>query len=321
DAAAPCRAEGGGEERLERGQLERGLAPLDEVAGGGALQRREDLIGAAEPGQADGVQPRRLEVAGVGGERLTAGGDHVGPVTALLGAAGEPERGLTGALAPAVGGEIGEAERGGVEREPGVERGGVPGLGRGRRRGPIAARRGHGDDEDDPARPHVPAAYHGAGRIANHGRAGGGFAARRAGDSRVYPPPSGLPTRRHPVMNPRPVSLGPVPWRCVAGLAILAGCQGKSEPDPPRPPPAVIEARLGGTTVAHIIAGHPCRAEVDGDELLVGTQPLVAQVGNSRWSGDDGDGGTTLRKDGASIVRIRDAEDAAIEVLDPRGAA
>ena len=84
----------------------------------------------------------------------------------------------------------------------------------------------------------------------------------------------------------------------------------------------MIEARAGGTTVAHIIAGHPSRPEIEGDELLIGTQPLVAQVGNSRWSGDDVDGGgTTLRKDGTAIVRLRDAADAAIEVFDPRGGA
>jgi hypothetical protein len=103
----------------------------------------------------------------------------------------------------------------------------------------------------------------------------------------------------------------------------LVGCQGKAEPDPPRPPPPVIVARAGSTTLAHIIAGHPCRAEIDGDELLIGTQPLVAQVGNTRWSGDDtaGDGSTILRKDGAAVVRIRDAQEAAIEVFDPKGAA
>lgn len=117
-------------------------------------------------------------------------------------------------------------------------------------------------------------------------------------------------------MNPPPVS----PRRVLA-LALVAGCQGKSEPDPPRPPPAVIEARAAGATVAHIIAGHPCRAEIDHQELLIGTQPLVAQVGGSRWSGEDGDGGTMLRKDGAAIVRIRDSEDTAIEVFDPQGAA
>jgi len=120
-------------------------------------------------------------------------------------------------------------------------------------------------------------------------------------------------------MNPRPVS----PPRVLV-LVVLAGCQGKSEPDPPRPPPPVIEARAGsgGTTLAHIVAGHPCRAEVDGDEMLIGTVPLIAQVGNTRWTGDDSAGdGTTLRKDGAAIVRIRDAQEAAIEVFDPHGAA
>jgi hypothetical protein len=83
----------------------------------------------------------------------------------------------------------------------------------------------------------------------------------------------------------------------------------------------VIIARAGGTTVAHVIAGHPCRAEVEGEELLIGTQPLVAQVGASRWSGDDSQGGTMLRRDGAPIVRIRDTDEAAIEVFDPKGAA
>jgi len=139
-------------------------------------------------------------------------------------------------------------------------------------------------------------------------------------------------------MNPPPVStrrvLRPIAASVAASIAasvaasiaasvLVAGCQGKSEPDPPRPPPAVIEARTGSTTLAHIIAGHPCRAEIDGDELLIGTQPLVAQVGNTRWSGDDtvGDGTTTLRKDGAAVVRLRDAQEAAIEVFDPRGVA
>ena len=120
-------------------------------------------------------------------------------------------------------------------------------------------------------------------------------------------------------MNPRPVSLPRV-----LVLVVLAGCQGKSEPDPPRPPPPVIEARAGsgGSTLARIVAGHPCRAEVDGDEMLIGTVPLIAQVGNTRWTGDDSAGdGTTLRKDGAAIVRIRDAQEAAIEVFDPHGAA
>jgi hypothetical protein len=88
----------------------------------------------------------------------------------------------------------------------------------------------------------------------------------------------------------------------------------------------VIEARAGGATTVRIVPGHPCRADIDGNEMLVGTQPLVTQIGNSRWSGDDPDHsardvdrGTTLRKDGMAIVRIRDTQNAGIEVFDPRG--
>lgn len=127
---------------------------------------------------------------------------------------------------------------------------------------------------------------------------------------------AGLPTPRPPVMNPPHVS------HCrVLVLAVIAGCQGKSEPDLPRPPPPVIEARTGGTVSARIVASHPCRADIDGNELLIGTQPLVTQVGNSRWSGDEADNGTTLRKDGAAIVRVHDTQDTGIEVFDPRGVA
>jgi hypothetical protein len=104
-------------------------------------------------------------------------------------------------------------------------------------------------------------------------------------------------------------------------LALIAGCQGKSEPDPPRSPPPVIEARSGGLTIARIVSGHPCRADVDGNELLIGTEPLVAQVGNRRWSGDDSAAGITLRRDGAPIVRIHDQQDAGVEVFDPHDSA
>jgi hypothetical protein len=83
----------------------------------------------------------------------------------------------------------------------------------------------------------------------------------------------------------------------------------------------VIEARASGTIVARIVSGHPCRADIEGNELLIGTDPLVTQVGGTRWSGDDAADGTTLRKDGAAIVRLRDRQDLGVEVFDPQGAA
>jgi hypothetical protein len=83
----------------------------------------------------------------------------------------------------------------------------------------------------------------------------------------------------------------------------------------------VIEARASGTIVARIVSGHPCRADIDGNELLIGTEPLVTQVGGTRWSGDEGDDGTTLRKDGTAILRLRDRPDLGVEVFDPQGAA
>jgi hypothetical protein len=104
----------------------------------------------------------------------------------------------------------------------------------------------------------------------------------------------------------------------IASLGTVA-CQGKSQLDTPRPPRPVVEARAAGSTVARVVGGHPCRAEIEGNELLVGTEPLVAQVGNTRWSGDDGADGTTLRRDGTPLVRLHDSA-TGIVIDDPAGA-
>ncbi len=100
------------------------------------------------------------------------------------------------------------------------------------------------------------------------------------------------------------------------------GCQSHSELDQPRPPRPVIEARTTGSTIARVVPGHPCRAEIEGNELLVGTEPLVAQVGSTRWSGEDGETGTTLRRDGSLMIRLHALPaDGSLEVFDAHGGA
>ena len=67
----------------------------------------------------------------------------------------------------------------------------------------------------------------------------------------------------------------------------------------------VIEARdPAGAVSARVIPGHPCRATVEGIELLVGGRPLVAQLGSTRWTGEDATNGTTLRQNDKPVARI-----------------
>ena len=89
-------------------------------------------------------------------------------------------------------------------------------------------------------------------------------------------------------------------------LAALAGCQAESSTDSgPKAQPAAIELReADGKVSARIVRGHPCRATVDGLELLVGTQPLVAQVGDVRWSGDLTASGTMIRRNDTVVARV-----------------
>jgi hypothetical protein len=83
----------------------------------------------------------------------------------------------------------------------------------------------------------------------------------------------------------------------------LAACQSAAHP-PAAPARQSIEVRDGAIVTARVTAGHPCRAVVDGTELLVGGRPLVAQIGGTRWSGEDRENGTTLSKNDAPIARI-----------------
>ncbi|HET9482552.1 MAG TPA: hypothetical protein VFO79_01235, partial [Xanthomonadales bacterium] len=90
-------------------------------------------------------------------------------------------------------------------------------------------------------------------------------------------------------------------------MALLpaVGCQGSSSEPAPRPAAPAIEVRdATGSIVARVKPGRPCRASVDGIELLVGGRPLVAQVGTDRWTGEDATNGTTLKKNDAPVARI-----------------
>jgi hypothetical protein len=89
-------------------------------------------------------------------------------------------------------------------------------------------------------------------------------------------------------------------------LLVVGGCRcgaARQAAAPGGPPP--IEVRdAAGAVSARVVPGRPCRATVEGVELLVGGPPLVAQQGAARWSGEDGANGTTLSRDGAPAARV-----------------
>jgi len=108
-------------------------------------------------------------------------------------------------------------------------------------------------------------------------------------------------------------------FRSLVGVALVAGCSGQSTADSPAVAPAGIEVRdaLGEVTV-RVVAGRPCRAEVDGIELQIGAEPLVTMVGNVRWAGTTDGGETTLTRDGLRAAKIV-VDGPRINILDDRG--
>lgn len=79
----------------------------------------------------------------------------------------------------------------------------------------------------------------------------------------------------------------------------LVGCQSTDAPKPA--PPNTISVSDGS---ARVVGGRPCRATVQGIELLVGIDPLVAQVGADKWTGEDAANGLTVRKNDQIVARI-----------------
>jgi hypothetical protein len=89
-------------------------------------------------------------------------------------------------------------------------------------------------------------------------------------------------------------------------LAALAcgGCQtDQSKPPPPKKPYIVLKNEHL-SPIADAIPGRPCRVTVEGSQYIVGGPPLVMQVGADRWTGEQAENGTTLRKNDQIVARI-----------------
>ncbi len=101
-------------------------------------------------------------------------------------------------------------------------------------------------------------------------------------------------------------------------LLVLLACQAKAR-ELPDPAPAAVEVRdAQGEVVASVRPGRPCRGTVGTTELLVGSSPLVSQVGDVRWHGDVRPNGTMLLRDDREIARVADAA-GELGVYDPAG--
>lgn len=115
--------------------------------------------------------------------------------------------------------------------------------------------------------------------------------------------------------------------RVLLALALVAGCQDTSARTGGREvapaSPAIEVHAADGTVTARIVAGHPCRATVDGVDVQIGGRPLVMMVGATRWSGTDDTNGTTLRRDDTQVARIYPADISPdqVAVFDPQGIA
>lgn len=113
------------------------------------------------------------------------------------------------------------------------------------------------------------------------------------------------------------------PRLVVLSLAAIAGCQGQSSHDSAPKAPATVEVReADGKVSGRVTASHPCRATIDGLEMLVGTEPLVVQLGDVRWSGDLTASGTMVRRNDTVMARIYpDDEPGAIGLYTAEGVA
>lgn len=105
-------------------------------------------------------------------------------------------------------------------------------------------------------------------------------------------------------------------------LITLAACQGGGAASNGSGAPAAtpIEVKDGAQVIAKVVAGHPCRATVGNVDMQIGGAPLVAQVGDVKWTGSDDTNGTYLLQNDAIAARILAGPDQ-LSVFDPEGVA
>jgi len=115
--------------------------------------------------------------------------------------------------------------------------------------------------------------------------------------------------------------------RILLAAALIAGCQDTSArsagDEVTAAPPAIEVHAADGSVTARVVAGHPCRATVDGVDVQIGGRPLVMMVGATRWTGTDDTNGTTLLRGDTQVARIFPADIAPdqVAVFAPRGIA
>jgi hypothetical protein len=108
-------------------------------------------------------------------------------------------------------------------------------------------------------------------------------------------------------------------------MALLASCQGHSDSAPAAGSgddyPIVVRG-TNGDIQSRLRPGHPCRASIDGFDVIAGGPPFVAQFGKTRWSGATSTDGMTLSRDGAQTVRVfPELDRARLGVFDAAGGA
>jgi hypothetical protein len=86
-------------------------------------------------------------------------------------------------------------------------------------------------------------------------------------------------------------------------LTALLGCNS-GQASAPDPGPTLIEVRDGQTVLVTVRPGKPCRATIGPNEMIVGSDPLVSQLGESRWTGESTPSGIVIHRDGAMVARL-----------------